>query len=125
MEDAMQVPSILQGPSLTRLLQGAAVGAVGTMIMGFNWGGWSVESTSAKRADEASRSAVVAVLAPICVDKFQHSADATNNLVQLKKVSTYMQGGFVEKGGWATSPGSDKPNSAVAQACATLLENLK
>jgi hypothetical protein len=109
MEDAMQVPSILQGPSLTRLLQGAAVGAVGTMIMGFNWGGWSVESTSAKRADEASRSAVVAVLAPICVDKFQHSADATNNLVQLKKVSTYMQGGFVEKGGWATSQVATSP----------------
>ena len=35
----MQVPSILQGESLTRLLQGAAVGAVATMIIGFNWGG--------------------------------------------------------------------------------------
>jgi hypothetical protein len=40
-------------------------------------------------------------------------------------VSTYMQGSFVEKGGWATSPGSDKANSAVAQACATMLGNLK
>jgi hypothetical protein len=55
----------------------------------------------------------------------QHSADATNNFVELKKVSTYMQGSFVEKGGWATSPGSDKANSAVAQACATMLGNLK
>ena len=35
----MQVPSILQGKSLMRLLQGAAVGAVATMIIGFNWGG--------------------------------------------------------------------------------------
>jgi hypothetical protein len=51
---------------------------------------------------------MLAVLAPICVDKFQHSADATNNFVELKKVSTYMQGSFVEKGGWATSPGSKK-----------------
>jgi len=41
------------------------------------------------------------------------------------KVSTYMQGSFVEKGGWATSPGSDEANSAVAQACATMLGNLK
>jgi hypothetical protein len=121
----MQVPSILQGPSLTRLLQGAAVGAVATMIVGFNWGGWSLESTATKRVDEASRAAVVAVLAPICVDKFQHSADVTNNFVELKKVSTYMQGSFVEKGGWATSPGSDKANSAVASACATMLGNLK
>jgi len=121
----MQVPSILQGPSLTRLLQGAAAGAVVTMIVGFNWGGWSIESTAAKRADDASRSAVVAVLAPICVDKFQRSADATSNFVELKKVASYMQGSFVEKGGWATPPGSEKANSAVAQACATLLGNLK
>ncbi len=35
----MEVPSILQGHSLKRLLQGAAAGAVATMIVGFNWGG--------------------------------------------------------------------------------------
>jgi hypothetical protein len=121
----MPLLSILRDHSFKRLVQGAAVGAVATMIIGFNWGGWSIESTAAKRADEASRTAVVAVLAPICVDRFQHSADATNNFIELKKVSTYMQGSFVEKGGWATSPGSDKANSAVAQACATMLGNLK
>jgi hypothetical protein len=117
--------NVVQSHSFKRLVQGAAVGAIATMIIGFSWGGWSVESTAAKRADEASRTAVVAALAPICVDKFQHSADATNNFIELKKVSTYMQGSFVEKSGWATSPGSDKANSAVAQACATMLGNLK
>jgi hypothetical protein len=121
----MQLPSMLQGDSLTRLLQGAVVGAIATIVVGFNWGGWSLESTSAKRADDSSRSAVVAALAPICVDKFQHSADVTTNFVELKKVSSYMQGSFVEKGGWATPPGSDKANSAVAQACANLLSSLK
>ena len=35
----MQLPSILQGKSLTRLLQGAAAGAVATMIIGFQWSG--------------------------------------------------------------------------------------
>ena len=89
------------GDTIKHLLQGAAAGAVATMIVGFNWGGWSLASNSAKQAEEASRSAVVAVLAPICVDKFQRSADATSNFAELKKVSTYMQGSFVEKGGWA------------------------
>jgi hypothetical protein len=122
----MQLPSMLQGQSLTRFLQGAAVGAIAVMVVGFNWGGWSLESTSAKRADDSSKAAVIAALAPICVDKFQHSADATANFVELKKIaSSYMQGSFVEKGGWATPPGSDKSNSAVAQACATMLSNLK
>ena len=35
----MQVPSILQGQSLTRLLQGTGAGAVATIVIGFNWGG--------------------------------------------------------------------------------------
>jgi hypothetical protein len=33
----LQVPSILQGESLKRLQQGATVGAVATMVVGFNW----------------------------------------------------------------------------------------
>ena len=73
----MPLLSIFQDHSFKRLVQGAAVGAVATMIIGFTWSGWSLESTAGKRADEASRSAVVAVLAPICVDKFQHAANAT------------------------------------------------
>ena len=36
----MQLPPILHGDSLTRLLQGAAGGAIVTMIIGFQWGGW-------------------------------------------------------------------------------------
>jgi hypothetical protein len=104
----------------------APAGAVVTMIVGFNWGGWSLESTAAKRADDSSRSAVIAVLAPICVDKFQRSADATNNCVELKKVSSYMQGSFVEKRGLGDTTGQREGKlSAVAQACATLLGNLK
>jgi hypothetical protein len=35
----MQLPSMLQGESLKRLLQGAAAGAVATMFIGFYWGG--------------------------------------------------------------------------------------
>jgi len=66
-----------------------------------------------------------AALAPICVDKFQHAAGAEANLVELKKVSSWQQTSFVEKGGWATLPGSDAANSSVARACAEMLGNLK
>ena len=69
--------------------------------------------------------AVVAALAPICVDKFQQAPGAPANLVELKKVASYQQSTFVEKGGWATLPGNDKANSAVAQACANMLNSLK
>jgi hypothetical protein len=63
----MQLPAILEGESLTRLLQGAAAGAVATMFVGFYWGGWSVSSTADKMAKERSELAVVAALgARVC-----------------------------------------------------------
>ena len=40
--NTMQLPSMLEGDSLKRLLQGAAVGAVATIFVGFYWGGWSL-----------------------------------------------------------------------------------
>jgi hypothetical protein len=52
---------------------GAAGGGVALAIVGFIWGGWTTTSMANKLADERADSAVVAVLAPICVEKFQQS----------------------------------------------------
>ncbi len=122
----MEMPAILRGDSLKRLLQGAAIGAVATLIVGFSsWGGWVTGGTARDMVQRSSTAAVVAALSPICVDKFQHSAEAAVNLVELKKTSTYQQSTFIEKGGWATLPGSATANSSVAQACADMLGSLK
>jgi hypothetical protein len=121
----MQLPPILQGESLTRLMQGIAVGAIATAAIGFYWGGWVTSGTAQQNARVASETAVVAALAPICVDKFQRAADATSNLIELKKVNSWQQGPFIEKGGWATMPGASSIDSAVARACAEMLGNLK
>jgi len=120
----MPLPIMLQGDSPLRLAQGAAVGALATMLIGFNWGGWMRSSTAEKLADEQTKTAVVAALAPICVDRFQGSTGAQAALVELKKLASYEQGSYVEKGGWANRPGGTT-DSAVAQACATLLAALK
>lgn len=124
-ENTMEMPAILKGDSLTRLLQGAAAGAIVTLIVGFNWGGWVTGSTAKEMVQRSTTSAVVSALSPICVDKFQASAAAATNMAELKKVSSYQQGSFIEKGGWATLPGSDSANSAVARACAEMLSSLK
>jgi hypothetical protein len=116
---------MLQGESLKRLLQGAAVGAVATMIIGFNWGGWMLGGTARALADISANNAMVAAIAPICVDQFRRSADAATNLAELKKTSTWEQSTFVEKGGWAVMPGSKSVDSGVPQACANLLDKLK
>jgi len=119
------MPVILRGDSFKRLLQGAAAGAVATLIVGFYWGGWVTGGTAKDMVQRSTTSAVVTALSPMCLDKFQHSADAATNMVELKKVTSYQQSSFIEKGGWATLPGDDSANSAVARACAEMLTNLK
>ena len=121
----MEMPAILRGDSLTRLLQGAAAGAVATLIVGFYWGGWVTGSTARDMVERSTSAAVVSALSPICVDKFQRSAETATNLAELKKLSSYQQGSFIEKGGWATLPGGDGVNSAVARACAEMLGKVK
>jgi hypothetical protein len=121
----MQLPSILQGESLTRLSQGAIAGFLATVVIGFNWGGWMLESTAKQMAEKSANSAVVTVLAPMCADRFRQASDATLNMAELKKVSSWMQDSYIEKGGWATFPGLASPERGVAQACANLLTVLK
>ena len=80
---------MLQGDWLTRLLQGAAAGAVATMVVGFYWGGWSLGSTADKMAKERSELAVIAVLAPVCADKFRALPDAEAKQVALSKAKSW------------------------------------
>ena len=115
----MGVPSILQAESLTRLLQGIVLGTAVTMVIGFYWGGWTLGSTAKQMAEDRANTAVVAVLAPICVDKFQQQEDAAAKLVELKKIVSWSQASFVAAHGWATMPGAGEPKTlAVARACA-------
>ena len=123
---AMQVPSILRGESRTRLLQGAAIGAVASMVIGFSWGGWMTGGTAIKLADERANSAVVAALTPICVEKFLQNSDAQANLAVIKKIpSNSEQGEYVRKGGWATQPGATSTDYRLARECAEKLTQEK
>ena len=121
----MQLPKILQGKSLTRLLQGAFAGFLATVVIGFGWGGWMLGSTAKKMADQSTSSAVVAALAPVCVDKFQHATEAKATLAQLKLIDLWKQDAFIEKGGWATFAGMELSNRNVAEVCAKMLNELK
>lgn len=117
----MAIPSFLKGESIVRLLQGGALGAVAAMILGFNWGGWTLGSTAEQTADNQSKAAVVTALAPICVEQFKASVDNVANLATLNTAPSYKRTGIIEDGGWAILPGNDKPSAGVAKECAKLL----
>jgi hypothetical protein len=108
--------------SLKPGIWGAVFGAVAISIVGFSTFGWTLGSTAERMAKERAQTAIVGVLTPICVEKFQHQADAAAKLIEFKKVSSsWDRRSIIEKGGWATAPGADAPNSAVATACAERL----
>jgi hypothetical protein len=111
---------MLQGDSLTRLLQGAAAGAVATIVVGFYWGGWSLGSTADKMAKERSELAVVAALAPVCVAQFRALPDAEAKQIALSKVDSWKRRDEFPKE-FVTLPGESYPNSALVDACYTLL----
>jgi hypothetical protein len=117
----MQLPAILEGESLRRLIQGAIAGGLATALLGFNWGGWTLESTAKQLAVKDTSTAIVAVLAPMCADKFRTAANAALNMAQFKKVNSWQQDSYIQNGGWATFPGMISPDLAIAQACARLL----
>jgi len=104
---------------------GAVVGIAVIWILGFTWWGWVVGSTAERMARERADAAVVPLLIPICVERFMQQPDAKTKLTELQKTSAWQQSEFVEKGGWATAPGSNTPNSAVARACAEQLTKAK
>ena len=122
----MEVPSFLspfvEGDTPKRLFQGLAVGVIGTLIIGFGWGEWNLGGTVEKKLETASRTSMVAALAPICADKFERAAKADNDLVvKLTAVDSWMRDDHLMKAGWATFPGGTEPDRSVAEACATLL----
>jgi hypothetical protein len=80
-----------------------------------------VSKLTAKTRSEA---AVVTALAPICASQFQQVPDAAQQAILIKKGS-WEQRKLVETAGWAKMPGSTDVAPGVAEACASLIANLK
>ena len=81
----MQVPSILfLGEFADSLVsyKGVAIGAIASMAIGFSWGGWMLGSTANRHAAEQASTAVVAVLTPICVEKFLQNSGMRKQIWQ-------------------------------------------
>src|SRR4029434_5445105 len=93
---------------------GAVIGAVGIMIVGFSWWGWTTGYTAQSIARDRADAAVVAALTPLCVASFLQQPDAEVKLAELQKTSSWQQSQSVEKGGWVTPAGRRTPNSGRA-----------
>jgi hypothetical protein len=101
---------------------GAVVGSILTMIVGFSWGGWTTSSTALQVAMKQADAAVTAALVPVCLAGEKADVARTKKLGELTAImSSWERTEFVMKTGWATFPGQEDPNRAVAEACASAL----
>ena len=105
-------------------LWGAIGGAIVLAIVGFAWGGWVLGGTAQEMAEELAQNAVVARLAPICVEQFNQDSEKDQKLKKLKETSSWERNDYVGKQGWATMPGEKESDSTVAGKCAELLVEL-
>ena len=117
----MQLPEFLEGKSLTRLLQGAAAGAVATMIVGFNWGGWTLSSNVDKIVNEKIEAASIVFLGEKCADKFNAQADALEKKAVLRGTQSEYEKGKLFPKEWVTLEGGYYPNSALVALCSKLI----
>ena len=105
-------------PSLKPGIWGAVIGAIGISVIGFSSLGWTLGSTAERTAKERAQTAVVDVLTPICVEKFQHQVDAAEKLVEFTKVSSsWGRRAIIEKGGWAAASFANVPNYQLVSEC--------
>jgi hypothetical protein len=68
---------------------------------------------------------VVTALAPICATQFQQAPDAAAQQAVFIKKGSWEQKRLVETADWAKMPGSTDVAPGVAEACASLISNLK
>lgn len=103
-------------------LWGAVLGAVATMFIGFNWGGWTTASSAEKMAVERAETAIVVALTPHCMAQARLDPESEVLLGELAAItSTFQRRNFVVEAGWATMPGEDAANRDLATACARAL----
>jgi hypothetical protein len=93
---------------------GLILGAVGAMIIGFNWGGWVTGSKSLAKVDAA----VLSTRAAICVAQFAKGPKYQERVKELKATNSWERSAVIEKGGWDRMPGEDKADPTVSRACA-------
>jgi hypothetical protein len=120
-------PSLVQRwlqsrPTKRLLFWACAWTMVTTVLVGFSWGGWITRDKARDDAEGIASEAVTKRLALICVVRFKTDPDRTRKLKELNDaLGNYDRTDYVQKQGWATMPGEDRPDARVAEECAKLL----
>jgi hypothetical protein len=115
---------MLKGEPLNGLALGAFAGFLATVVIGFNWGGWTLGSTAEDNATRRVNAALVEIYAPVCVERFEHQTNIEVKWAELTKIDYWRRDDYIKDSGFATPPGSTSPNAGIADACAEALTKI-
>ena len=100
---------------------GAIAGAIAAAIIGFAWGGWVTGSTADQMAATQSRADVVSAMVPYCVARAAADPEVEATLASIRAADSYARDDILMKAGWATMPGTERPNRQLATSCRRVL----
>ncbi|MFC6638881.1 hypothetical protein GV827_22275 [Sulfitobacter sp. JBTF-M27] len=103
-------------------IYGALGGAIAVSILGFTWGGWTTGGNAQAMARELAADEVTLAMVPVCLNISASDPGRTGKLANLQELSGFGRRNAMMETGWATRPGSDKPDRDLADACLAGLE---
>ncbi|MGH1411849.1 MAG: hypothetical protein ACRBB0_00050 [Pelagimonas sp.] len=103
-------------------LYGALGGAIAVSVFGFSWGGWTTNSNAQTMAQNLAADEVTLAMIPFCLDNSEADPERSEKLAILRDLSGFSRRKAMMDTGWATRPGSDKPDRDLADACLEGLE---
>ncbi len=98
---------------------------VGTIIVGFAWGGWTTSYQASQMSAAAADHAEAKLAAAYCVSAFENAPNATAEFAALKKANSWDRSGLIDKGGWDKLPGEKQPVNGAADLCVNKLMSAK
>ncbi|GAA6181080.1 hypothetical protein NBRC116594_25180 [Shimia sp. NS0008-38b] len=98
-------------------IYGALGGAIAISIIGFTWGGWTTSSNAQAMAQKMANDEVTLALVPVCLGLSAADSERVEKLATLQDLSGFGRRKAMMETGWATHPGSDKPDRNLADAC--------
>lgn len=103
-------------------IYGALGGAIAMSILGFTWGGWLTSGSAQAMAQKLANDEVTLAMVPVCLGLSADDSERAEKLVILQDLSGFGRRNAMMETGWATRPGSDKPDRDLADACLARLE---
>jgi hypothetical protein len=98
-------------------IYGAIVGGLLVALVGFSWGGWVTGSGANKMAENMAHDEVMSAMVPVCLEMSREDPERTEKMTAIRDSVGYNRREAVMASGWATMPGSEKPNRDLAQEC--------